>query len=99
MDGFELKALAAVYGHQPDRIHMQRAGRDLPQVALLGEEHELADPVKRPLNGEARACGAALADKIEELPDGDGAHAGRLSVTGGERREQVGAVEKISCQK
>ena len=46
MDSLELQALAAVDGHQPDRIHVQSAGRDLPQVALLGEEHELADPVQ-----------------------------------------------------
>ena len=51
MDGLEFKALATVYGHQPDRIQMQDAGGDLPQIALLGKEHELAHPVKRPLNG------------------------------------------------
>jgi hypothetical protein len=53
MDGLELQALAAVCRHQLDRIHVQSAGGDLPQVALLGEEYELADAVKRPLNGEA----------------------------------------------
>ena len=82
MDGLELKALATVYGHQPDRIHVQDAGGDLSQIALLGEEDELADPVKRPLNGRARPCGAPLANKIEELPDGDSPHAVRHSVAG-----------------
>ena len=98
MDGLELKALAAVYGHQPDRIHVQRAGGDLPQVALLGKEHELADPVKRPLNGEARPCGARSRIKLRNCQTAT-ARMRSATVSRAVNAASRSVRSKIGCQK
>ena len=53
MHGLELKPLAAVHGHQPHGIHMQCRGGNLAQIALFGEQHELADAIERALYRQA----------------------------------------------
>ena len=55
MDGLELEALAAMHRHQPHGIQMQRGGRDLAQIALLGQQDELAHTIQRPLDRQAAA--------------------------------------------
>ena len=60
----ELEALAAVHGHQPDRIHMKGRRRHLAQIALLCEQHKLADPIEGALNRKAEPNWAMVAQEI-----------------------------------
>src|SRR5581483_6969557 len=74
VDRLEFETLAPVDRHKTDRVYVQRADRDLPQVALFGEKHQLAHPVERTSNRKTRARRTHVADEVHELPHGDRAH-------------------------
>ena len=52
VDRLELQALAGVHGHQAHGVHVQRGGGHLPQIALLRQQDQLADPIERPMDRE-----------------------------------------------
>ena len=96
MHGLEFQALAAVDRHQPDRIHVQGGGRDLAQVALLGEQHKLAHAIERALDRDAEARpGCASRRKLRNC------QIATLRMRAGTRRgashltTEVGAIEQI----
>ena len=99
MHGLELKTLAAMDRHQPDRIHVQGRGGNLAQIALFGEQHKLADAIERALDRKAEPDRAVVAQEIQELPDSDIAHPRRNR--GGARHgaADIGAIEQIGREK
>ena len=98
MHSLELKALAAVNRHQPDRIHVQGRRGHLAQIALFREQHKLADAVEGALNRKAESDRAVVAQEIEELPDGDVAHPRRNRGRARHGAADIGAIEQIGRQ-
>ena len=98
MHGLELKALAAMDGHQPDRIHVKGGGRHLAQIALFCEQHKLADAIEGALNSEVRTDRTVIAQEIQELPDRNVAHPAERN-RAVPYRGQVGAIKKIRREK
>ena len=95
MNGFELKAFAAVHRHQPHGIQMQRGGGDLAQIAFFGEQDELAHTIQRPLDRQASAHRHLLAREVQELPEGDGAHLGGEAFRLAKLLREVRAIQQI----
>ena len=95
VNGFELKAFAAVHRHQPHGIQMQRGGGDLAQIAFFGEQDELAHTIQRPLDRQASAHRHLLAREVQELPEGDGAHLGGEAFRLAKLLPEVRAIQQI----
>ena len=79
MNGVELQSLASMYRHQTHGIQVEGRGRNLPQIALLGEKNKLADAVEGAPDRQPRSSWASLAHEVQELPHGDRSHPRRHS--------------------
>ena len=78
---------------------MKGGGRNLPQIPLFCEQHELADAIEGTLNRKAEPDRAVVAQEIQELPDRNVAHPRRNR--GGARHgaADIRAIEQIGREK
>ena len=72
---------------------------NLTKVTFLSKKNELPHAIKSPLDRQARANRAGLADEIEELPNGNSTHSARNRFDARQFPDQPGAVQEISRQK
>ena len=74
VNSFKFEALAAVDCHQSNSIKMKRRRRDLPQIPLFGEQHQLANTIQPTLDRKSTTGWALLTHEIQKLPDSNCAH-------------------------